>query len=495
MGLFVDRDHFSEPERQLFSQRVRDNLSALRRLLNRPGFGHGAPSFGAELEMYIIDQAGSVAPINEQIIAACGDSQLQPELNRFNLEYNLSAVKAAGHPFQAIETEINQAMERLDQAASEHQARVVPIGILPTLREADLSAEAMTDIPRYRALSRELLALRDGPFQIEIDGLDPLSLTSDNVTPEGANTSFQVHWRINPERFASTFNAVQMLTPLALAIGANSPTLLGHRLWDETRIALFKQSIDYRHPLDGSWRLPSRIPFGFGWVRSGAFELFAETCALFPPLLPIVGTEESLAVVQEGGIPRLEELRLHHGTVWPWNRAIYDDADGGHLRIEMRALPAGPTPRDMIANAALLIGAAETLQHQMAHLLPALPYHYAEYNFYRAAKQGLAASLIWPRADQTTLEETPVKQLIQALLPMARDGLGALGVADDEINRVLAPIHDRLASGVTGARWQRRMFEHLLQSGDRPEARVRLLENYIRELQSGRTVADWSDTL
>jgi hypothetical protein len=54
-------------------------------------------------------------------------------------------------------------------------------------------------------------------------------------------------------------------------------------------------------------------------------------------------------------VPALEELRLHQGTVWRWNRAIYDPAEGGHLRIEMRALPAGPTVIDMLANAAFLL--------------------------------------------------------------------------------------------------------------------------------------------
>jgi len=55
-----------------------------------------------------------------------------------------------------------------------------------------------------------------------------------------ALTSFQFHWRIPPSEFANSFNAVQLLTPLAVAIGVNSLTLLGHELWDETRIAVFK---------------------------------------------------------------------------------------------------------------------------------------------------------------------------------------------------------------------------------------------------------------
>jgi hypothetical protein len=59
-----------------------------------------------------------------------------------------------------------------------------------------------------------------------------------------------------------------------------------------------------------------------------------------------------------GRVPALEELRLHQGTVWTWNRAIYDPTAGGHLRVEMRALPAGPTVVDMLANAAFHLGLA-----------------------------------------------------------------------------------------------------------------------------------------
>ena len=83
--------------------------------------------------------------------------------------------------------------------------------------------------------------MRQAPFEININGPDHLVTTSDSVTLEGANASFQVHLRIDPKRFADTFNAAQLVTPLAVAIGANSPLFLGHRLWDETRLALFKQ--------------------------------------------------------------------------------------------------------------------------------------------------------------------------------------------------------------------------------------------------------------
>jgi len=495
MGLSVKNDDFTKADYQLFSGRVRENLAALKLLLNRPDFGLGPTSFGAELEMYIIDHDYRVAPIYDYLLERCDDHQLQAELNRFNIEYNLSVVQAQGSPFLAIEREIEKVIARLNYHAADKGCRVLPIGILPTLTETDISSEMISDLPRYHALAQGLRQMRDGPFEIEIDGKNPLAFSTDDVALEGVNTSFQFHWRVAPSDFANLFNAVQLLTPLALAAGANSPILLGHELWDETRIAVFKQSIDYRDHDGESWRRPARVSFGNGWVRQGAYETFAETAALYPPLLPIVGDEDAVAVVANGGIPRLDELKLHHGTVWPWNRAVYDDAAGGHLRIEMRSLPAGPTAQDMTANVALVVGAAQALKARMPELLPLLPFNYASHNFYRAAQDGLNANLIWPTFNQTRLKEIPVSSAIMEMLPLAEEGLASLGVNDQEIARTLGIMRKRIDSQTSGARWQRRMLARVAQNEGPQSAYHGMLENYLREFSRGVDVAEWSDEI
>ena len=76
---------------------------------------------------------------------------------------------------------------------------------------------------------------------------------------------------------------------------------------------------------------------------------------LYRPILPECGDEDSEAIANAGGMPDLHELRLHQGSIWLWNRPVYDPAAGGHLRIELRALPAGPSIVDMLANAAMAI--------------------------------------------------------------------------------------------------------------------------------------------
>jgi hypothetical protein len=364
------------------------------------------------------------------------------------------------------------------------------IGILPTLREADLQSSSMTDMCRFRALSAGIRRLRDRPFEVAIDGDDPLSLSCDDVTLEGANTSFQVHLRVAPADFARVYNAVQIATAPVLAVAGNSPLFLGHRLWEETRIALFRQAVDDRGDPDAEWR-PARVSFGHGWVRRGAYELFAETVAHHPPLLPVMSDEDPMACVARGGVPTLAELRLHHGTVWRWNRAVYDPAGEGHLRIELRALPAGPSIVDMLANAAFLVALTLRLARDADRLTVGLTFGQARRNFYAAARAGLDAELLWPSDDPPSPRPVRASELVRRLLPLAHEGLAAAGVDDAESTRLLAIIAARANARMTGSRWQRRVLELVAPGRDEGGACAAMRERYLAGAASGAPVHCW----
>lgn len=495
MGLSVDRDHFEEEEYRLFEERLQQNLEALERLLETPGFGQGPTTLGAELEVSIVDSGYNALPVNRQALAQTLDSHVQLELDRFNLEFNLDPVAARGTPFGTIERQLEQAIHRLNGVVDPLGGRVVPIGILPTLTPDQLQPDALTDLPRYRALNSGIRRLRQGPFAVNIDGEEPLSLTCEAVSLEGANTSFQIHLRVNPDEFANTYNAIQLATPLALTVAANSPTYVGHLLWDETRVALFKQAIDSRRPNPMDWHRAARVPFGHGWIRKSAFENFAESVALHACILPVMSDEEPLAVIEDGKLPALQELRLHQGTVWQWNRAIYDPTSEGHLRIEMRSFAGGPTPIDMAANAALLIGLSFGLIPEIDHLLPGFPFRYADYNFYRAAQHGLRATLLWPTRCANSPREVRANDLLAEMLPVAEHGLQTLGVAKDEISKMLGVIHRRLERGVSAATWQRRVLKQLDARMSRPDALRHLLELYLHNAESGQPVSEWNSSI
>jgi hypothetical protein len=490
MGTGIDKEEFDERDYARFRERLEQCLSALGQLLERPGFGVGPATIGAELELFLVDGAARPLLQNQAIRAAAADSRVTVELNRFNLELNASPILLAGRPFAALGDELNLLLDRVGDAATEYAGRLALIGILPTLSRADLHPGVMTDVPRYRALSRGLRQLRQDPFRIRIAGADPLDLASEDVVLEGANTSFQVHLRVDPADFTRTYNAVQLATAPALAVSGNSPMFLGHRLWDETRIALYKQSIDDRDGREPRRRL-ARAALGTGWLRGGALELFAESVRMHQPLLPVLGDLDPLPDGGEWPAPPLDELRLHQGTVWRWNRAIYDPAGGGHLRIEMRALPAGPTMVDMLANAAFLIGLSLWLAGQDQQWTYALPFERADHGFYRAAQHGLAAELSWPSGHGGQVRTLPAAELVPELLPAARQGLLQAGVAVAEADSLLEVIAARAASGQTGAVWQRTTLASAERGLDRQGALAVLLERYLQCAATGQPVHTW----
>ena len=491
MGTAISKEQFEERDYPRFRARLEECLSELGQLLDRPGFGAGPATIGAELEAFLVDGAGRPLARNQAIRAAAADPRVTVELNRSNLELNTSPVLLAGRPFSALGSELNLLLDRAAGAAGNWAGRLALIGILPTLTRADLGPGMLTDTARYRALNSAMRQLRRHPARIRITGPEPLELTSGDLGLEGANTSFQVHLRVHPADFMRTYNAVQLATAPVLAVSGNSPTFLGHRLWQETRIALYKQAADDRPGREPRRRL-ARAALGTGWLRGGPLELFTQSVRLYRPLLPVLSQSGPAPGGTGWWPPPLDELRIHQGTVWPWNRAIYDPAAGGHLRIEMRALPAGPTVTDMLANAAFLIGLSLWLAAQDQQWTYALPFERADHGFYRAAQLGLSAQLTWPAWHRDQTRTLPAAELVTELVPAARQGLLEAGVAPAEAAGLLDVISARAASGQTGAMWQSAALAAAEQDHDRPRALAVMLDRYLRCADTGQPVHTWA---
>ena len=491
MGTAISKEKFDERDYPQFSARLEECLSELEQLLDRPGFGTGPVTIGAELEAFLIDGAGRPLARNQAIRAAAAEPRVTVELNRSNLELNTSPALLAGRPFSALGGELNLLLDRAARAASESAGRLALIGILPTLRRADLGPGMLTDAPRYRALNSAMRQLRRHPARIRIAGAEPLELASRDLGLEGANTSFQVHLRVDPADFTRTYNAVQLATAPVLAVSGNSPTFLGHRLWQETRIALYKQAADDRPGREPRRRV-ARAGLGTGWLRGGPLELFTQSVRLYRPLLPVLSQAGPAACGAGWRPPPLDELRIHQGTVWPWNRAIYDPSAGGHLRIEMRALPAGPTVIDMLANAAFLIGLSLWLAAQDQQWTYALPFERADHGFYRAAQLGLSAQLTWPAWHRDQTRTLSAAQLVTELVPAAQQGLLEAGVAPAEAACLLEVISARAASGQTGAMWQNSALAAAEQHYDRPRALAVMLDRYLHCADTGQPVHTWA---
>ncbi|TLU67362.1 glutamate--cysteine ligase [Thalassotalea litorea] len=486
----MGREIFTKEEDQdstLFKQRLDEQLITLKEVLKQPDFGQGPLSIGAELETNIIDRSGQASHCNQWLLEQCQDPRQTLELNRYNLEFNLSPQPTLGMPFTRLAEEIKALIAATNKVANEKQNELVSIGILPTLSDLDLNDDVLSDMQRYKLFSTLLLKDRGEPFQLNIDGKDPFKLTTKSIAFEGAGTSFQLHIRVPTEKFSNIYNAVQLITAPVLAYCCNSPTLLGHELWDETRIALFKQSIDTRRD-HKEWRCPPRVVYGQEWNRHGLWELFASNSRLYEPIFSEIYPEDPR---NNKHLPKLEELQLHQGTVWSWNRGIYDHHDKGHLRVELRTLPAGPTVSDMVANAAVMTGLAHGLADDIESLLVKLPFKYAEYNFYRAAKHGIHAKLIWPKANGFGLEEHSADEILTLLWPKAWEGLIKIGVDEVEATRWLTIFKKRWKAQTSGACWQRQQLNALKATYPKQQALAQMLQQYMVYQRQDLPVSEW----
>jgi gamma-glutamyl:cysteine ligase YbdK (ATP-grasp superfamily) len=491
MGIDVARVDFSAQDFDRFSDRLRDELALMRELLAKPGFGEGARSLGAELELHLVGSDMRPAPMNEAVVESSGDSRATLELNQYNLEFNANPGPLAGTPFATMRGEFEEGLGILRTAAEKHGCQIAMVGTLPTLRAGDLSADCITPRKRYHALSQQLRWLRGEAFEVRVNGQDSLLMRAEEVALEGACTSWQLHMRVSPDDFASHYNAAQLATSVVLAVSGNSPLFVGHRLWEETRVALFKQAVDPRADLSGDWHRLPRVCLGSGWVRKGALELFEESVALHEPLLPICGHEDGPEVA---GSPLLESLRLHHGTVWSWNRAVFDPvkgSDDAHLRIELRAMAAGPTLTDMLANSAYALGLTLGLAADADRWMPRMPFEHARHNFYRGAQHGLNASLLWPAEKAPSPALRDARELALSLLPVAARGLESAGVEHADYAPLLEIIEARVKSGQTGAAWQRKTFSAYGESNPSDRALALMLEDYLRLSLADAPVHEW----
>lgn len=465
-----------------------DDLRALEYMLDHDLIESGVRRIGAEQEMFLVDRSLRPAPIGTELLKRADDPRLTTEIARFNLEANLTPRLLGGRCLREMEDEIEEVVGRTRAAALELGANVLLSGILPTLETRDLTLENMTPNPRYFELNRSLSRMRAGDFSIHIKGLDELHLGHDNVMMEACNTSFQIHLQVSPKEFAPLYNLAQAVTAPVLAAAVNSPILLGHRLWQETRVALFQHSTDSRSQAQQSRSQPPRVGFGEGWLKDGILELFREQVARFR-IIMIRGEEESaLDLLARGEAPGLSALRLHNGTIWPWNRGCYGIAEGrAHLRVENRALPSGLTILDELSNTAFFTGLMLALPSEYGDIGRQMRFDDAKANFYAAARFGLAAQFNWTKGKS----HGAAALILEHLLPLARAGLKESGIATEDIDRYLGVVEERVRSGQTGSQWMLRTLRTMRNKGTR-DIRLRMLTEAMLEGQrTGEPAHRW----
>lgn len=488
MGEHDVAQEFDEGKLQSFTKALLDDLRALAFMIENDRFETGVRRIGAEQEMFLVDRSLRPAPVAAEVLELSREARLTTEIARFNLEANLTPQLLTGSCFRLMEDELKQVISTARNAAADLGADVLLAGILPTLQKGDLTLANLASAPRYSQLNRAVARLRGGPFSIHIKGLDEIQITHDNIMMESCNTSFQVHFQVSPREFADCYNIAQAITGPVLAAAVNSPILFGHRLWQETRLALFQHSTDSRTKTQQARSHPTRVGFGDKWIENSVLEILQDQISRFRIIMINNPDEDPMAVLARGEMPLLSALRLHNSTIWPWNRACYGVADGvAHLRIENRALPSGPTVVDEIANAAFFTGLMLSMPDEYGEISRMMTFDEAKENFFSAARHGLNAQLTW--VNQTSY--TASSLILDHLLPLARQGLANAEVAAADIDLYLGVIEERVRCGMTGAQWILKSMAAMDDLGPK-DARHRILTaTMLTRQKEGLPVHRW----
>ncbi len=465
-----------------FMKALLNDVRALERMIKEGMFESGVRRIGAEQELFLTDPSWRPSSEYDKVLAEVNHPDFTTELARFNLEFNCDPLLFGGDCLSALETQLNAHIERVRGAAERCGVKIVMIGILPTLQKSDLGLDNMTPMPRYFALNDAMNKLNGGAYLFRIKGADEFLVQHDSVMLESCNTSFQVHFQVSTEEFARFYNIAQAILGPVLAVATNSPLLFGKRLWHETRIALFQQSIDTRASTPYQREINPRVSFGNSWVKESVVEIFKEDIARFRVLLGTDLDEDPFEAIDAGRPPSLKALRLHNGTIYRWNRPCYGISNGkAHLRIENRVLPAGPTAVDAVANAAFFFGLMSGILEEVGDVTEVLDFDDAKTNFLSAAQLGLGAQLTW--FDGQT---SPAGELIcNTLLPLARAGLARANVLQRDADRYLDIIQARVEANQTGSQWLLKSLASFKNEGTKAERMAALVSaTHARQIEN-----------
>lgn len=472
-----------------FTKHLLKDIHALERMVEEKWFNEGPIHIGAEQEICIVDSHFKPAPKAMEILEHLDENFFTTELARFNVEANLEPLEFKGSCFSTLENNINSLLSDLRIVGDREKVNFVLTGILPTIRKFDLELDNLTPLQRYRALIEAIEALRGKYCELHIQGMDELNIKHDSAMLEACNTSFQVHLQVKPDDFVKMYNISQVLAAPSISIACNSPMLFGKRLWAETRIALFQQSIDTRVTSEHLRDTSPRVTFGNSWLDKSIVELYKEDVARFRVLLMSDFENDVMKQLDKKITPKLRALMIHNSTVYRWNRGCYGISPNGkpHLRIENRLFPSGPSVLDEVANSAFWIGTMNAFNDTYSDITQLMDFDCAKDNFTSSAREGLNTSFTWLNGKKVNARDL----IREELIPMAREGLLNHNVDKKDVGRYMEVIESRLESGRTGTQWMIDSQLKLQRDNSREEILIAITASMLENQKSGKPVHQW----
>lgn len=472
-----------------FTKHLLADVHALQRMLDEDYFEKTPIHIGAEQEICIVDRHYKPSPTSLELLNRIDNPMFTTELALFNIEANLIPKRFESNCFSALEAEIHEVMTCLKMAVQDQETDFVLTGILPTIRKFDVDIDHMTPLERYSSLLKAINKMRGNNYELKIVGIDELNIKQESAMLESCNTSFQVHLQVAPEEFVKKYNLAQAICGPVLAVACNSPILFGKRLWSETRVALFQQSVDTRvsgkHIRD---RLP-RVTFGNKWLEGSIVELYKEDISRFRVMLTSDFEDDVMGMLDQGLTPKLRSLMIHNSTVYRWNRPCYGISPNGkpHLRIENRVLPSGPSVVDEVANAAFWVGLMNGLDNNYPDITKKMDFEDAKHNFLSAARNGLNTDFTWVNGEKINASELITKEL----LPLAEEGLKVNGVDREDCTKYLEIIEERCKSRQTGSQWMLDSYAKMIKTSSREEATLALTSSMAKNQKSLLPIHKW----
>ncbi len=473
---------------QKFMKHVFRDMRALKTMLENDWFETDTIRIGAEQELCMVDSHGKVFSKSMEVLDALGEGNYTTEFARFNLEINMDPLEFTGNSLSQMEHDLHKDVERVRGVVREMGGDILLTGILPTIRKMDVDIKNLTPLQRYEALCEAINRLRGKEFELRIQGMDELLMKFDSPLLEACNTGFQVHLQVKPDEFVNRYNIAQAVTAPVLACAVNSPVLFGKRLWAETRVALFHQSIDTRQVGEHLRDSSPRVTFGNQWLEDSILDIYKEDISRYRVMLSAEVEEEVEQMLKEGKAPKLMALNVHNSSVYRWNRPCYGVGNGKpHLRIENRIFPSGPTVVDEVANAAFWLGLLNGFEDEYPDITQELDFDDARMNFFAASKLGLDTKFVWTGDRKITA----VDLIKEELLPIAENGLQKADINKSDIDTYLGVIEDRVDSAQTGSYWVVKSYGNLIKKGNREQTLSAITNAMIKNQKKGEPAHKW----
>ena len=460
-----------------------------------PGLRERArPRSGWSWRSGLVDARARPAPVNHEVSARPRPSRASSSSSTASTSSEL----ALGHRLPARRSRRSRAdlaarARPHRAAAAPHGARPVTVGILPTLRAEDLGPAAMSDSPRFRALGQRSARPARRALRDPDRGPGAARDAWDDVTLEGAATGLHVHLRVPPSalrghvergpgghRPGAGRRDQLAAAPGAACCGRRPGSRCSGRPWTTAR----------RSARPGCPRAPRSATAG----SADALEPFAESVALHVPLLPVVGDEDPLEVVRAGDVPgarRAASAPRHRLALEP--RRGGAPGDDPHLRSRCGRSRAGPSPIDMPANMAFLVGLTMALASEMDWMARSMPFEWRGATSTPPPARASRPCSCGRRRGALSAARARARAR-PAADPRARAGATGDGRRGPPRGRGPARDrgHTRVDRGTTGAYWQRRALAALERELSRDEALARMTEEYLARCREGAPVAEWS---